>query len=69
MAGSKWTIVFGILISEPKEETGTRGKSYNFSLLNESIIRSSWEIGHKFVLKNPNQVRPMEFERIFRGLL
>ena len=45
------------------------GKSYNFSLLNQCIIRSSWEIGNKFFLKNPNQVRPVAFERRFIGLL
>ena len=33
-----------------------------------SIIRSLWEIRHKFSLKNPNQVRPVAFKSIFRGL-
>ena len=47
----------------------TRGKSYKFALLNKSIIRSLWEIGHKVALKNPNQVRPMTFEGSLRGLL
>ena len=46
-----------------------RDKSYKFALLKQSIIRSSWEIGHNFALKNPNQVRPVAFERSFRGLL
>ena len=46
----------------------TRGKSYNFVLLNQSIIKSLWDIGHNFVLKNPNQVKPVEFERGFREL-
>ena len=27
------------------------------------------EIGHNFALKNPNQIRPVVFERSFRGLL
>ena len=69
MATSAWTLVFDISISEPKEETVTRGKSYKFTLLNQSRIRSLWEIGHNFVLENPNQVRTMEFERSFRGIL
>ena len=42
---------------------------YKFDLLNQSIIRSSWEIGHNFVLKNPNQVKPMAFERRFIRLI
>ena len=69
MATSKQTEVSCLPILEPKEETRRRGKSYKFALLNQSIIGSLWEIGHIFVLKNPNQVRPMTFERSFRGLL
>ena len=69
MAASTRTIGFDILISEPKKETMTCGKSYKFSLLNHSINRSSWEIGHNFALKNPNQVRPVAFKRRFRELL
>ena len=69
MAGSTWTVVSYLQISEPKEQTVTRGKPYKFALLNQSIIRSLWEIWNKFVLKNPNQVRPLEFERRFIGLL
>ena len=57
------TVVFFLSISETKDETVTRGKSYKFALLNQSIIRSLWEIGHNFVLENPNQVRPVAFER------
>ena len=33
----------------------TRGKSYKFAPLNQSIIRSLWENGHNFVLENLNQ--------------
>ena len=62
-------VVFSLSISETKDKTVTRGKSYKFALLNQSIIRSLWEIGHNFVLENPNQVRPVAFERSFRGLL
>ena len=69
MTESKQTIVLGISISDLKEETMIRGKSYKFALLNQSIIRSSWEIGHYFVLKNPNPVSPVAFERRFIGLL
>ena len=69
MAASTWILVFFLSISEKREETVTRGKSYKFALPNQSIIRALWEIGHNFALKNPNQVRPMEFERGFRGLL
>ena len=47
----------------------TRGTPYKLALLNQSIIRSLWKIGHNLALKNPNQVRPMEFERRFKGLL
>ena len=68
MAASTSIVVSFISISEPKDETVTRGKLYKFALLNQSIIRSSWEIEYKVVLKNPNQVRPVAFERIFRGL-
>ena len=63
------TVIFSLSISEPKEETMTRGKSYKFALLNQYIIRSLWEIGHNFVLENPNQVRPVALKREFRGLL
>ena len=66
---STQTLVSYLSISETKDETVTRGKSYKFALLNQSRIRSLWEIGHKFVLENPNQVRPVAFERSFRGLL
>ena len=69
MVASTQTVVYWISISETKDETVTRGKSYKFALLNQSIIRSLWEIGHNFVLENPNQVRPVAFERSFRGLL
>ena len=69
MAVSTQTVVYGLSILEPKEETMTCGKSYKFALLNQSKIGSLWEIGHNFALKNPNQIRPMAFERSFRGLL
>ena len=69
MAASARTVVFGLSISELKEETVTHGKSYKFALLNQSKIGSLWEIGHNFALKNPNQIRPVAFERSFRGIL
>ena len=69
MAASTQTVVSYVSISEPKEETMTRGTSYKFALLNQSIIRSLWEIGHNFVLKNPNQVKNVAFERRLRGIL
>ena len=47
----------------------TRGTPYKFNLLNQSIIKSLWEIGHNFVLKNSNQVIPMALERRLRGIL
>jgi len=47
----------------------TPGTLYKFTLLNQSIIRSLWEIGHNVSLKNPNQVRPVAFKIGFRGLL
>ena len=56
-------------ISEPKEEIVTCGNSYNFALLNQSIIRSLWEIEHNFVLKNPNQVGPMESKIRLIGII
>ena len=68
MVASTWTVVSWLSISETKDETVTRGKSYKFALLNQSIIRSLWEIGHKFVLENPNQVRPVELEIRFKGI-
>ena len=40
--------------------------SYNFSLLNESIIRSLWETGQNFALKNSNQVILVELEIRFK---
>ena len=52
-----------------KDEIVTLGMSYKFALLNQSIIRSLWEIGHNFVLENPNQVRPVAFKIEFRGIL
>ena len=69
MAASTQTVVSFLSILELKDETVTRVKSYNFDLLKQSIIRSLWEIGHKFSLKNPNQVRPVTFERSFKGIL
>ena len=68
MVTSTQTVVSWLSISETKDETVTRGKSYKFALLNQSIIRSLWEIGHNFVLENPNQVRPVAFKRELRGL-
>ena len=68
MVTSTWTVVLGISISEPKEETMTRGNLYKFALLNQAIIKSLWEIGHNVVLKRPNQVRPIAFKRGFREL-
>ena len=62
MVGSKRNAVYFLSILEAKDETVTHGKSYNFAILNQPIIRSLWEIGHKFSLENPNQVRCMEFE-------
>ena len=47
----------------------TRGTSCNFPLLNQSIIRSLWEIWLNFVLKNQNQVRPVALERRLKGIL
>ena len=38
------------------------------SLLNQTIIRSSWEIGHNSFLKNPIFIRPVGLERGLRGL-
>ena len=69
MAKSTQTLVSYVSILEPKEEKAILGKLYKFSLLNEPIIRSLWEIGHNFALKNPNQVRPMEFETRFIVLI
>ena len=63
MAASTRTVVSFLSILETKNETMTHGKSYKFALLSQSIIRSLWEIGHNFVLENPNQVRPVAFER------
>ena len=62
-------VIARVSISESKEETLTLGMSYKFALLNLSIIRSLWEIGHNFDLKNPNQIIPVAFERSFRGIL
>ena len=67
MVTSTSNLVLLLSISEVKDETMTHGKSYNFAILNQSIIRSLWEIGHNFVLENPNQVRLMAFKREFRG--
>ena len=61
-------VVSFLSILELKEETMTHGMPYKFPLLNGYNIRSLWDIGHTFALKNQNQVRPVEFERRFRGL-
>ena len=63
------TVVCFLSISELKEETMIRGKSYKFAILNQSIIGSLWEIGHNVSLKNPNKVRPVTLERRCRGVL
>ena len=54
MVDIAWTVGFCVSISEPKEEIVKLGTSYNFTLLKKTIIRSLWEIGLNFVLKNPN---------------
>ena len=69
VVASTQPVVSWISISETKDKTVTGGKSYKFALLNQSIIRSLWEIGHNIVLENPNQVIPMAFKRKFSGLL
>ena len=69
MSKSAQAVVYFVSNSEPKYEIVTRATPYKFSLLNQSIIRSLWEIGHNIVLKNPNKVRPMELEIIFRGII
>jgi len=46
----------------------TRGTSYNFTLLNQSIIKSSWEIWHNSSLENPILIRLVGLERVLRGL-
>ena len=56
------TAVSWLSISKKKDEKVTRGNSYKFALLNQSRIRSLWEIGHNFVLENPNKVRPVALE-------
>ena len=68
MEASTWIVVSFVSILEMKEERVLHGMPYKFDLLNQSIIRSLWEIGHNFVLKNPDQVRPVELEIIFMGL-
>ena len=68
-SGCKYTdYSFFYINARAKEEIVTRGMSYKFALLHQSIIRSLWETGNKFALKNPNQVRLVAFERRFRGL-
>ena len=69
MAAITQNLFYFLLILDSKEETGRCGKSYKFALLNQSIIGSLWEIKHIFALKNPNQIRPVAFERSFRGLI
>ena len=68
MVASTHNLFYFLSTSELKDEIVTRGKSYKFALLNQSIIRSLWEIGNNCALKNPNQVRTVAFERGFRGL-
>ena len=68
MVTSTQTLVSFLSISETKDETVTRGKSYKFDLLKQSIIRALWEIGHNFTLKNQNYLRPMAFKGGFRRL-
>lgn len=46
----------------------TCGTSYKFALLNQCIIRSSWEIGHNPFLKNPILIRHVELEKGLKGL-
>jgi len=46
----------------------TRGTSYKFALLNQSIRRSSWEIRHKYFLKNPILIKHVGLERGLTGL-
>ena len=68
MATHTQTVVLFVSILGHKDETMTCGMPHKFTLLNLSIIRSLWEIGHNFSLRNPNQVRPVALERRLRGL-
>ena len=67
MTDNAQIVVICVSISELKEETMTHGMPYKFSLLNQSIISSLWEIGNSFFMKYPNLVTPVQFERSFRG--
>jgi len=51
-----------------KVNTLTRGTSYKFILLNQSIIRSAWEIWHNTSLVNPILIRLAGLERELRGI-
>ena len=57
------------IFSEPEVETVTRGTSYKFALLNQSISRSLWEILYNSSLVNPIWIRLVALERGHRGLL
>jgi len=54
--------------SGPKVGIVTRGTSYKFALLNQSIIKASWEIRHNSFLKNPTLTKLVRLERELRGI-
>jgi len=46
----------------------THGTSYKLALPKKYIIRSTWEIGHNYLLENPISIRLVALERGRRGL-
>lgn len=49
-------------------EIVTCGSSYKFTILNQSIIRSLWEIGNNAILENPISIRLTGLEIGLSGL-
>ena len=69
MVDSAQSVLFSLSILEPNEETMTRGMSYNYALLKQSIIRALRDIGYNSLLKNPNWVRLVALKIRLIGLL
>jgi len=63
-----WNVVCWVSFLGLKDETVTRGTLYKFALLNQSIIRSSWEIEHNTFVKNAIFIRPVGLEIRLGGL-
>ena len=58
-----WNLISMVKLSDPDDETGTRGSSYKFAMLNSPEISHLWKNSHKSQLVKPILVKPVVLER------